>query len=38
MDSTDEAIMDVQKQVRIPTPLEQAMTYALTVLDVEEEK
>lgn len=33
MDDTDEAIMDVKKQVHIPTPLERVLTNALNVLN-----
>lgn len=36
MDATDEAIMDVQKQVHIPTLKERALTYAFNELNAGE--
>lgn len=38
IDAMDEAILDVQKQAHITTPLERALTNALNVLNLEEEK
>ncbi|GAU47101.1 hypothetical protein TSUD_403330 [Trifolium subterraneum] len=38
MDATDEAILDVQKQLCKPSPLEQALTNALNELDSDKEK
>ena len=38
LDETNEAVMDVQKQVHIPTPLERALTNALNFLNADEEK
>ncbi|XP_050878466.1 uncharacterized protein LOC127082269 [Lathyrus oleraceus] len=38
MDATDEAVMDVRRQVHLSTPLEKALTDALKVLKEDEEK
>lgn len=38
MDATDEATMDVRRQVHLSTPLEKALTDALKVLKEDEEK
>ncbi|MCI58368.1 hypothetical protein A2U01_0079623, partial [Trifolium medium] len=37
LDATEEAILDVRKQVHIPSPLEQALTDAFNELDPEKE-
>lgn len=37
-DATDEFILDVRRQVYISTPLEKALTDALQILNVYEEK
>ncbi|MCI85738.1 hypothetical protein A2U01_0107017, partial [Trifolium medium] len=37
LDATDEAILDVRKQVHRPSPLEQALTDAFNELDPEKE-
>lgn len=38
MDATDEAIMDVRRQVHLSTPLERTLTDALKVINEDEEK
>ncbi|MCI61683.1 hypothetical protein A2U01_0082940, partial [Trifolium medium] len=38
MDATEEAILDEQKQVMKPSPLEQALTNALNDIDSDEEQ
>ncbi|MCI54614.1 hypothetical protein A2U01_0075864, partial [Trifolium medium] len=38
MDATEEAILDVHKQLMKPSPLEQALTNALNDIDSDEEQ
>lgn len=38
MDAIEEAIMDVRRQVHLFNPLEKTFTYALEVLNKDEEK